>query len=879
MTDNKSNRHSSGNSGNRQSRKPSDNHKRDNVSRQRSPYAAYSGGEKYPDKKQTQPRASGASGKTGNTAKSRSGSTGGRPPGKANTSAKHTPPNPQSRPTRKKPENKKAALAKKIAAIMGTTLLSIFLVVVITGTIVATAMTVYVLEFMDETSDVTITELASSANTIVYANKGDKELVQLYTVKNDVQRVPVDIEDIPQHVRDAFVCVEDERFYSHEGVDYKRTFAAFANMFIHIYDTNQGGSTITQQLIKNLTGDDDPSPSRKIREIFRAMQFEKKYSKDVILENYLNYIGFGGPTNGIQLASIKYFGKDVADLSIAEAACLAAIPKSPETLNPFAGYEDEETGEWVNTGKEANRDRQETVLYHMYNNGAISYDQYKEALDEKLIFTDSEEYKKEHPEASADDMMDEQKATSWVVDTALREYAAVLMDEYGIDEEEAIKRINSGGYQIYTTVDLDMQKYVEEKYLDLSNLMDPDSNYSWDENDEKIYPQSSFMAMNYKGEIQCVVGGIGEKTESLAFNRATMAKRQPGSCMKPVSTYGLALFSDHIHWGSMYKDSPIKLDDGKEWPQNYDYIWTRSSIPIYDALRRSRNTVPAQLCKELTPQSVFNFSTQNLGMDLVDITEDGASDIAYAPLTIGALTYGVSIENLVNAFMPYGNGGTYYDAHIVSRVEKGDGSLVYENDGNPHEAVDKETAYVMNKLLQEVIKSGTGTAAQLSNKTVAGKTGTSEDWNDLCFVGMTEDFVSGVWIGYDTKTELNTSLSSAQVWYNIIGEYADSIESDNHYPECDDVISAPMCTSTGMIAGDGCPKGITGYWKSTNAPYCSNHYSSAPSKDDEDESSEDESSSEAESSSKPDESSVEIVDSDSSSESAPESSPESSNAE
>ena len=368
---------------------------------------------------------------------------------------------------------------------MGTTLLSIFLVVVITGTIVATAMTVYVLEFMDETSDVTITELASSANTIVYANKGDKELVQLYTVKNDVQRVPVDIEDIPQHVRDAFVCVEDERFYSHEGVDYKRTFAAFANMFIHIYDTNQGGSTITQQLIKNLTGDDDPSPSRKIREIFRAMQFEKKYSKDVILENYLNYIGFGGPTNGIQLASIKYFGKDVADLSIAEAACLAAIPKSPETLNPFAGYEDEETGEWVNTGKEANRDRQETVLYHMYNNGAISYDQYKEALDEKLIFTDSEEYKKEHPEASADDMMDEQKATSWVVDTALREYAAVLMDEYGIDEEEAIKRINSGGYQIYTTVDLDMQKYVEEKYLDLSNLMDPDSNYSWDENDEK----------------------------------------------------------------------------------------------------------------------------------------------------------------------------------------------------------------------------------------------------------------------------------------------------------------------------------------------------------------------------------------------------------
>ena len=696
-------------------------------------------------------------------------------------------------------------------------------------------MTVYVLEFMDESTDVTIKELENSANTIVYAQNADDELIQLYAVANEIQRVPVDIEDIPQHVRDAFVCIEDERFYSHEGVDYKRTFAAFANMFMHIYDTQQGGSTITQQLIKNLTGDDDPSPSRKIREIFRAMQFEKKYSKDEILENYLNYIGFGGPTNGIQLAAVKYFGKNVDELSIAEAACLAAIPKSPETLNPFAGYEDD-NGKWVNTGKEANRDRQENVLAHMYSNGVISYDQYQDALNEKLIFTDSDEYKEAHPEAEADDLLNEQKATDWVVDTALREYAAVLMDQYGIEEDEAIRRINSGGYQIYTTVDWDMQKYVEEKYKDLNNLMDADSNSTWtDENDdgeyEQIFPQSAFIAMDYDGNILSVVGGVGEKTESLAFNRATMAKRQPGSCIKPITTYGLALYSDHIHWGSIYKDSPIKVD-GKEWPENYDYIWRRSNMFIYEALRQSRNTVPAQLCQELTPQTVFEFATNNLNVDLVDATESGATDIAYAPLTIGALTYGISPENLVNAYMPYGNGGIYCSAHIVSRVEKGDGTVVYANDGNPHEAVDPETACVMNHLLQEVIKNGTGTAAQLSNKTVAGKTGTSEDWNDICFVGLTEDFVSGVWIGYDTKNELNHGLSSAGVWYNIIGEYADSIESDNSFPECDTVISAPMCSSTGLIATDYCPKGITGYWKSSNAPYCTNH-SSAPKKEEE----------------------------------------------
>ncbi len=850
MTDNRNQRNVNPKS--KPNRKPAETPRTENSQPVRSPYAAYSNTNKRPVSEKAGVQKPVRQTEQISTKK---------------PTAKQTPANtangkPSGNPRKKKAEPKKFSMARKIAAILGTTLLSIFLVVIITGTIVATAMTVYVLEFMDETSDVTITELASSANTIIYAQKNEKELVQLYTVANEIQRVPIDIEEIPQHVRDAFVCVEDERFYSHEGIDYKRTFAAFANMFIHIYDTNQGGSTITQQLIKNLTGDDDPSPERKIREIFRAMQFEKKYSKDEILENYLNYIGFGGPTNGIQLAAIKYFGKDVSELTIAEAACLAAIPKSPETLNPFAEYQDDETGEWINTGKAENRDRQESVLYHMYKNGAISYDQYHKALDEELIFTDSKEYKKAHPEADADNMMDEEKANSWVVDTAMREYAAVLMDEYGITEDEAFARINSGGYQIYTTVNLEMQKYVEEKYLDISNLMDPDSNCSWDENDNRIYPQSAFIAMDYNGEIQCVVGGIGEKTVSLGFNRATMAQRQPGSCIKPVTTYGLALSTDHIHWGSMYKDSPIQIEGGKDWPQNYDYTWPGNSIPIYDALRRSRNTVPAQLCKELTPQSVFNFATQNLGLELVDITESGKSDIAYAPLTIGALTNGVSIENLVNGYLPYGNGGTYYGAHIISRVEKGDGSIVYQNDGNPHEAVDKETAYVMNKLLQEVIKNGTGTAAQLSNKTVAGKTGTSEDWNDLCFVGLTEDFVSGVWIGYDQKEMLNTGLSSAKVWYNIIGEYADSVKSDKSYPECDDVISASTCTSSGMIAGDSCSKGVTGYWKSTNAPYCSNHYYSSPSKtktEDDEEEVEDESSSEAESSSVPDESSIEVV--------------------
>ncbi|MBQ8724075.1 MAG: transglycosylase domain-containing protein, partial [Oscillospiraceae bacterium] len=343
-------------------------------------------------------------------------------------------------------------------SILLTTIMSLFLICVITGTIVVTALTVYVMDFKDEVSSVTIEELELQYNTYVYAYDSDGNEICLYEVNNDSERMPVEIDDIPQHVRDAFVYAEDGRFYTHDGVDYKRTFYSFVNMFVHIYDTNIGGSTITQQLVKNITGDNVQSPSRKIREIFRAMELEQNYSKDEILESYLNYIGFGGATNGIQGAALKYFGKSVDQLSVAEAACLAAIPKSPETINPFAGYTDDETGEWINYGRENNRSRQIYVLEQMYENGAITYDEFQTALNEELIFTDSEEYKDAHPDEEKNAYLSA-SVTSWIVDTAIYEVAEYLQELYNISSSEAIKRINSGGYRIYTTVDMDMQEY------------------------------------------------------------------------------------------------------------------------------------------------------------------------------------------------------------------------------------------------------------------------------------------------------------------------------------------------------------------------------------------------------------------------------------
>ena len=312
------------------------------------------------------------------------------------TAPKHTAPAAPRKPRKQRPAWQRGL--QRAGSILLTTTLSFLLILVITCTIVGTTLVVYVLGFMEGTSEVSIKEMEMSYSTFIYAEDKDGEIVTLHQVPSSIKRIPIEASEIPQHVRDAFTYAEDERFYEHEGVDYKRTAAAMANMVLHFWSANQGGSTITQQLVKNITGDNATNAERKIREIFRAMQMEKTYTKEEILTAYLNYIGFGGSANGIEMASIKYFGKHTNELTVAEAACLAAIPKNPEKLNPFAYYVDDETGERVNYGHEKNRERQEYVLYQMYSNGAISYDEYQAALAEHIIFTDSEEYKELHPE-------------------------------------------------------------------------------------------------------------------------------------------------------------------------------------------------------------------------------------------------------------------------------------------------------------------------------------------------------------------------------------------------------------------------------------------------------------------------------------------------
>ncbi|MBQ5335092.1 MAG: penicillin-binding protein [Oscillospiraceae bacterium] len=752
-------------------------------------------------------------------------------------------------------------ILKKIGLVILVTLLSFLLLFIIIGVICGLTATAYVVNYMESTNSVSIQEMTMSFSTNIYEMDENGEYVNVYNVNQSVQRLPVDLEKVPQHTRDAFVCAEDERFYLHEGIDFKRTAGAIANMILKFWNSEQGGSTITQQLVKNLTGDDEKSPQRKIREIYRALQLEKSYSKDEILETYINYIGFGGAANGVEMAAKKYFGKTVSELSIAESACLAAIPQNPEVNNPFAGrYEVREnevtkteyvSDNFINTGEQANRERMEYILYRMYYNGAITFDEYQDALHEHLIFKGTDEYKALHPEEEpkVDEngaAVTEEKNTTWAVDEALREYAHVLMEQRGITMKRALGIINSGGYQIYTTVDRKMQAYVENKFLDMNNILSgmttvSRTNYRRDLNHDGKYEgvvngkkevlplQCGFTAIDYDGRVLCTVGMIGKKQGSLGTSFASTEKQQPGSAIKPVTSYGYALYHDAISWGTKLLDNPVitNPETGKPWPSNYSETnigtWSHAKVNVYKALEVSKNTIPALLVKNFREQ-VYDFAMNSVGLSL------DAKDRDLAPLSVGALRYGVTVKDLVNAFMIYGNGGIFCDAHIIDRVESGDGGVIYQGGEGKTQAVDRETSYVMNKLLQNVIngEQGTGKQAKLYKNgkqiPIAGKTGTTTDWCDKLFVGLNPDFVSGCWFGYEENKEIQNrgAFDTPHAWKNIIGDWITKNWSGKDFPECSTVISGHVCVGTGKIAGDGCTKGAVGYWKSTNAPYCDN---------------------------------------------------------
>ncbi len=711
---------------------------------------------------------------------------------------------------------------KRIFSLAASSVFAIILVFILTGTIVGTVVTVYILGFMDTTQSIILDDIEESYASYVYQmNKQTQEYELVYkaAIQSHDVRLAVDFENLPDHVKYAFVCIEDERFYSHEGVDYKRTLGAILNLGMNMIGINHdvyGGSTITQQLIKNVTQDDEQTVERKMREIFTAMKFEKKYTKDKILEAYLNEIYFGQIDTynmyGVEAAAVGYFGKSATELTIAEAAVLAAIPKSPNEFNPTINFE-------------TNKGRQSYCLTKMFELGVISPYQYQQALNDDIFLSTMEGFEEKYPNhrkltENRDDFENPEK-NSWCVDLAIKEFGKYL--EETLEVENGIATFNTGGYKLYITADTDVQAHLDDTFKDWYYF--PESTSPLPEGKtEKI--QAAMAVLDYQGHVLGIAGQIGQKQGNLDWIYAYDNNRQPGSTIKPITTYGYALENDYITWSTMFYDDPLPagVADTGRWPNNYGGSTSGSYLPTYQFLQWSHNTLPAQIVYNCGMQQVFDFATQNLGLPL-----DPIHDMTYSSLSVGGCYNSPNVIELANAYIPYGNGGLFYDASVIATaVDLRTGDTIIDNVNRVGEqAVSEETAYVMNKLLQNVVKNGTGTSAQLWNTTVAGKTGTTENWRDITFVGLTPDYASALWVGYPESTDWNwraiERADSASIWRNVFGGYANATASGAQFPECDSVIYARFCSSTGLLANPGCPGGQYGYYKSSNCKYCYSH--------------------------------------------------------
>ena len=719
--------------------------------------------------------------------------------------------------------------------IIGTTFTSMLLIIVIMMCIVVTVLAVYVLDFADTSYDANLRDVEMKYTSFVYAYDDMGNEVEIKRLAADENRIWVNYEGISPNILNAVVAVEDKRFYQHEGVDWRRTVFALAADVLSLDGAGQGGSTITQQLIKNITGDDETTWERKLREIFRALSLEEKYTKIDILESYLNRIWFGGMVYGVGAASSYYFDKDAGELTVAESAILAGMIRNPAKNSPYADLA-------------RCKKQQKYALDCLYEQGLINTQQYESALVEKVrfarpVYGDDFGYIDERTLTSDDeeDIVDEEivdenyeaykwngdytVTQNWYVDAAIDQVINDYADEKGITYTSAKNELYNGGYKIYLNMNIEIQNILEEKFRDPLTILtsyDPAT-------PEEDCMQSAFVLMDYTGTVVALAGGLGEKPGDGAFNRATMATRAPGSTVKPLAVYSNAVQQNIITYSTMVPDMGIYVinrdQTGLElWPDNYgDLPGTGALMPAWEAVRHSMNTIAVRLCHVLTPQSCYNQMTQNLGFTTIEQT-----DIAYSPISLGALTHGVHLVELAAAYQVFGNGGIYYEPMLYSKVEDSKGNIVLEQDFFGTQAMDSDTAWVTNRMLRTVVNAPTGTArnAQMENVEVIGKTGTSNDMANLLFVGCTPDYVGALWIGYDDNREIKTSGPTANwrtvatSWRGIMEGIQDTSSVLLFTPDSS-VVERSYCLETGLLATNRCKKTDVGYYRKSNIPdYC-----------------------------------------------------------
>ena len=707
----------------------------------------------------------------------------------------------------------------------------------------------------------------SQSSVVVASDPDTGEQVEYATLRSsNSHRMWVDLEQIPTYLQYAFICTEDKDFYSEPGFNLKRTVGAMVNEYIlPIYSSKQGASTIEQQLIKNLTDDDSSSglkgALRKVREIYRAYSLYRNYSKETILEAYLNTISFTGTIQGVQTAAMEYFNKDVSQLTLWECATIASITKNPTNYNPY-------------TNPENLINRRNFLLYNMKDQGIISEEEYQDAIAQPLVL------------AEEDTSKTTATNNSYFTDALFEEVVDDIMEKEGITEAAAQQMLYTGGFTIEATVNPKIQSQMEELMLNTNDAYFPagwheEAVSSLSEDDTPVYnadgtlktttaedgtvtyyrnvrTQAAMVMLDYDGNVVAIVGGLGEKTRDLTLNRAYSVTRQTGSAIKPIGAYALGIEYGLVNWSTMLNNSPLYLKSDmvirdedycrrnglsglsdealkaypnawRSWPQNYGGNYgDNQDLPLWNGLARSLNTIAVRVGDLVGADTIFNFVYNTLQLN----TLDPVNDVGLAPMVMGSQTHGVTPTALAAAFQIFYD-GQYTTPHLYTRVLDRDGNIYLENNATSYQALTPQTATIMNQLLQNVLYSSVGTASGRYPTTGGmrsfGKTGTTTDEKDLWFVGGTPYYVTAVWWGYDSPYDMTNTLGSqaktrtcVEAWRALMNQVQEGY-AYKEFPMADGVVQRSYCTQSGLLATSGCPSTATGYYKADDLPATCNY--------------------------------------------------------
>ncbi len=690
-------------------------------------------------------------------------------------------------------------------------ILSFICIMILTVALLASAFLIfgflYVRKNIDYSSDEELFKRALAFESTVFYGKNYSSEEKYIPVKAEsagsLKKTFVSIDRIPKKLIDGFLSVEDRGFFDHSGVDYKRSAYAALN-YIFGGEKHFGASTVTQQVIKNISGDDQVTITRKVSEILRALHIEKIFSKEEILEVYLNIIPMSGNIYGVCEAAKNFFGKDIAELSIAESATLIGITNAPTAYSPYQN-------------PEKCISKRNLVLNTMFSAGVIDSIELEEALKTPLNVINKEE--------------NEGDIDSWFVESVIDRVCRDLSVKYGLSSSAARLMLLSGGYSVYTTMDIKAQNILEKHF----------------EQDEMFF-RAKALGANYamvvldsqNADMIASVGGIGKKKGNRLLNQCYVP-HIPASTLKPLAIYAPMIDERIINWATVVDDTPIEFreKDGEltAYPKNSPNVYDGMTT-VKDAVRLSKNTVAMKLCKLRGEEKIYSFLKNRLGIDSLVYKEnkDGRilSDIGAAPMALGQLTKGIPLVKLTECYTVFPSGGVLNSSRNYLYVKDYEGNTVLSSEKHAERIFSKETSGIMNGLLSEVVNDGTARSLKIKELiSTAGKTGTSSGNKDRMFIGYTPYFTAGIWCGSEKNSVSGLAPSPISLWDDIMIEIHEALISkkEERTFDTEGLIYAPYCKDSGEMYCENCiydPRGDRmeyGYFEKNNIPKndCTRH--------------------------------------------------------